>query len=374
MRIAINTRFLLTNKLEGFGWYSYEICKRLVESHPEHTFIFFFDRPYDSQFVFGDNVIPVVLKPAARHAFLFYYWFEFAVTKALTKYKADLFFSPDGYLSLGTKIPQIAVIHDINFAHFPEDLPKMAGKYLNYFFPKFALKAKKIITVSAYSKQDLVTTYGIESSKISVIWNGASDAFVPLSAQQKSDLKSKLTGGKDYFVFVGSLHPRKNVARLIEAYLLFKTNYPDGFDLVIVGENLWKNKGFNVPQTKLQSSIHFTGRLDLDSLTKVMGAASSLVYVPYFEGFGIPLVEAMKCGVPLIAGNKTSIPEVVGDAGILVDPYSVEEITDALCRFYLDPSLQKELSVKSLERGKLFSWDLAAQSVWNEIESLDQNQ
>jgi len=119
MRIAINTRFLLKDKLEGIGWYTYEISKWLVEKHPEHEFIFFFDRPFDKSFIFGKNVTPVVLSPPARHPVLWYLWFEFVIPKALKKYKADLFFSPDGYLSLKTKVKTITVIHDIASFHFP---------------------------------------------------------------------------------------------------------------------------------------------------------------------------------------------------------------------------------------------------------------
>ena len=150
MKIAVNTRFLLSGKMEGFGWYTYEITKRMVEQHPEHEFIFFFDRPFDPKFIFASNVTPVVLNPPARHPVLFIYWFEFAVRRALKKVKADVFFSPDGYLSLRSMIPQISVIHDINFEHFPKDLPWSARAYLRYFFPLFAKKATQIITVSEY--------------------------------------------------------------------------------------------------------------------------------------------------------------------------------------------------------------------------------
>ena len=145
MRIAVNTRFLLNKKMEGFGWYTFEIVKRLVEQHPEHEFYFFFDRPYDERFIFGKNVIPIVLNPPARHPLLFILWFEFSVYRALKKNKIDLFFSPDGYLSLRSKVPQIGVIHDINFEHYPKDLPFSARIYLCYFFPRFVKKAKKII-------------------------------------------------------------------------------------------------------------------------------------------------------------------------------------------------------------------------------------
>ncbi len=130
MRIAVNTRFLLSHKMEGFGWFTYEVVKRLVQNHPEHEFIFFFDRKYDSKYIFGDNVTPVILSPQARHPILFKIWFNYSVTKALKKYKADIFFSPDGYLSLKTEIKQISVIHDLNFEHYPQDLPSWPRKYL----------------------------------------------------------------------------------------------------------------------------------------------------------------------------------------------------------------------------------------------------
>ena len=135
MRIAVNTRFLLKSKLEGFGWFTFETLKRMTMNHPEHEFIFFFDRPYDDKFIFSDNITPVVLPPMARHPILFKIWFNKSVTWALKKYKADVFFSPDGYLSLKTDIPQIGVIHDLNFEHFPNDIPPTPRKYLLKYFP-----------------------------------------------------------------------------------------------------------------------------------------------------------------------------------------------------------------------------------------------
>lgn len=366
MNIAINTRFLLPHKMEGFGWYSYEISKRLVEQHPEHTFYFLFDRKYDERFVFAKNVVPVVLHPQARHPFLFYLWFEFAVTKALKKYHIDVFFSPDGYLSLRTKVAQVATIHDLNFEHYPSDVPKLASKYLRYFFPKFAKKAQHILTVSEYSKEDIAKTYQIDKNKITAIWNGASDLYKPLDKAHQIAIKQQYARGKDYFLFVGSLHPRKNVERLLKAYVDYKTNYPEGYDLVIVGALLWSDvkTNFQLP-ANIEKNVHFTGHLTLEKLVDVMASASCFTYVPYFEGFGIPLVEAMKCGVPIIAGNLTSLPEVVGDAALLVNPFAVEEISQAMEQIYLDKVLRESLAQAGLERSKLFSWDKAAEQVWN---------
>ncbi|MCC6701594.1 MAG: glycosyltransferase family 1 protein, partial [Fluviicola sp.] len=125
MRIGINTRFLLSSKMEGFGWYTFEVVKRMVLAHPEHEFVFFFDRAFDPKFIFAENVKPVVLFPPARHPFLFIWYFDFALKKALKREHIDVFFSPDGYLALGSNVPQVAVIHDLNFEHYPEDIPAL---------------------------------------------------------------------------------------------------------------------------------------------------------------------------------------------------------------------------------------------------------
>lgn len=374
MRIAINTRFLLPSKMEGFGWYTFEIVKRLVENHPEHEFIFFFDRPFDPKFVFAANVTPVVLNPPARHPILFRIWFNYSVRRALKNHKADIFFSPDGFLCLNTNVPQIGVIHDINFEHHPADLPSSARHYLLNYFPKFARKAAHLITVSDYSKQDLCTTYGISPSKITVAWNGASEAFQPLEEQKKQSIRAQYAGGKHYLLFVGALHPRKNVKRLIEAYSNLLSENPDfPYELVVVGEALWKRSGFDLNiEDQVKAHIHFTGHLPLNELASVMGAASIFTFVPYFEGFGIPLVEAMRCGTPILSGNLTSLPEVAGDAALYCDPLSVTDIADKLRELCANEQLQLELSEKGLERSKLFSWEQSAATVWDVLMAVHQ--
>ena len=172
MIIDINCRLLLKNKLEGICWYTFEIVKQLVQQHPEHEFYFLFDRSFHPDFVFAKNVTPIILSPQSRHPFLWYLWFEFSVPKFLKKNNIDLFFSPDGYLSLNTNVKTLLTIHDLNFEHFPEQLPFLTRKYYQYFTPKFCKKADAIITVSQQSKKDIVKQYRIESSKISAIYNG----------------------------------------------------------------------------------------------------------------------------------------------------------------------------------------------------------
>jgi glycosyltransferase involved in cell wall biosynthesis len=371
VRIGINTRFLLTSKMEGFGWYTFEIASRIAVNHPEHEFIFFFDRPFDSKFVFSKNVIPVVVSPPARHPFIYIYWYEVALKRAMKKYKVDMLFSPDGYLSLRSSIPQIAVIHDINFEHFPKDIPWINRIYLTYFFPRFAKKAAKIITVSNYSKQDISNQYGIEKEKIRVIWNGAAPHFKPISAQLIQSVRNEITAGKPYFLFVGSLHPRKNVNRLIEAFVKFKTRTHSDIQLIIVGDYLWNKRSYTISMPKkYESDILFTGHLNADRLAEVVGSAFALTYVPYFEGFGIPLVEAMQCGVPILSGDRTSLPEVAGDAAIYCNPFDAEDIAVKMEDLANKESLRKSLSERAIERSKQFNWDIAAQHCWEEIEQI----
>ncbi len=367
MRIGINARFLLPDRIDGFGRYSEEIIRRLVEMHPEDEFILFFDRPYDPRFIFGENVTPVILGPPARHPILFLVWFEWSIRRALKKYKVDVFFSPDGYLSLSSKIPQIGVIHDINFEHYPKDLPFTARHYLRTFFQRFARKATHVVTVSEYSRQDIIQKYGISPEKVSAFWNSASDDFRPLDVNTQISIRKKYTEGKPYFLFVGTIHPRKNLERLIEAFCAFKQETKSDDQLVIVGVPLWDNFGFTKPPKEIESQIHFTGQLSQVELAHVMAAAKLFVYVPYFEGFGIPLVEAMKCGTPILSGDKTALPEVGGDAVVYCDPFDKTSIVAQMNTLYSDQLALDTLGAKGLERSKLFSWDNTAREIYTII-------
>lgn len=165
MNIGVNTRVLLKGRMEGVARYIYETLSRMVKDHPEDHFFFFFDRPFDPTFVFGDNVTPVVLFPQARHPILWYIYFEWSITRALEKYKIDVFLSPDNSLSLRTKVPTVLVTHDIAYAHFPDHLPKGVLRYCQKYIPKFNRRAEQIIAVSNATKQDLISTFDIDKIK-----------------------------------------------------------------------------------------------------------------------------------------------------------------------------------------------------------------
>lgn len=345
MKIAINCRLLLKNKLEGIGWYSFEIVSRMVKNHPEHDFYLLFDRPYHKDFVLAKNVIPIVLSPQSRHPFLWYLWFEFAVSKFLRKNKIDLFFSPDGYLALKTNVKTILTIHDLNFEHFPKQLPFLTRIYYKYFTPKFCNKAEEIITVSEASKKDIINQYGIESEKISVIYNGANSKYRPIEEYEKKKVKTKYAAGSDYFYFVGSLHPRKNIINLMKGFDQFITQTNTDYKLLIIGEQMWKNKNIKLEFNKLEhkQQILVLGRKEIDELSKITAAATALTFVPHFEGFGIPLAEAMNCHTPIITSDVSCLPEIAGNTAIYANPNDVNSIANAM----------KEMHENSEKREKL---------------------
>lgn len=363
-------RLLLKNKLEGMGWFSYQTLKRITKSNPDVHFVFLFDRPFHEDFLFSDNITPIILSPQARHPFLYYAWFEFSVKNTLNKLKPDLFLSTDGFLSLGAHCKQLPVIHDINFLHNPQDVKPLTRRYYNYFFPRFAKKATRIATVSEYSKKDIAENYGIPASKIDVVYNGINTVFQPINEERKVQTRKKFSYGKPYFLFVGSLHPRKNIIRLLKAFDAFKSETNSDFKLVLAGPQYWGMSELykELENLKSKNDIVFTNRLSDEDLADVMSSAFALTFVPYFEGFGIPLVEAMQSEIPIITSNVTSLPEIAGDAALFVNPYEVNEIKNAMIKLFNSPDLQYDLVARGKIRKNLFSWDRSADLLWESVQ------
>lgn len=372
MKIAVNTRLLLKNKMEGIGIHAFNVLKRMTVNHPETQFLFLFDRKYSEEFIFSSNVTPIVIYPQARHPVLYYWWFEYSVARILNHAKPDIFYSPDGYLSLNTDVPSVPVIHDLNYEHYPKDLPVTESWYYRHFFPLFAAKAQKILTVSEFSKQDISKQYHIDSSKIEVVYNGADSLYKPLEEMEKKEIRNKYARGEDYFLYVSALHPRKNVKRLLEAFDKMKEVANSPIKLLLVGPHYFKNSDMEkvYRDMKFKNDVIFTGRLNVEELSKVMGAAFALVYVSYFEGFGIPLVEAMQCDIPIIASNATSIPEITKDAALIINPFSIESISSGMLELLKNEPLRKNLIELGRERRNFFSWDKTSELTWQSFQSI----
>jgi len=332
MKIAVNARELLKGRMEGIGRYIFETTRQMVLNHPEDEFYFFFDRSYDPSFIFADNITPVVVYPQSRHPILWYIWFEITIPYYLKKYNIDAFYSGDTYLSMKTKVPTLLVCHDVAYKHYPDHIKKIHLDYYERNFAKFHKRADHIVAVSEFTRQDIIKIYDLDPNKITVGYNATPKGFVPINEEGKTKIKSKLTGGNPYFIYVGSLHPRKNVINLIRAFDHFKKTHSTNHKLVLVGRMAWKNEALKEisTATKFRDDIIFTGHLSNENLPKYLASADALTYVSVFEGFGIPILEGMSSGIPVITSNVSSMPEVAGDAALLIDPHDSLSISEGM--------------------------------------------
>jgi len=370
MIIAVNTRLLLQDKLEGIGRFTNETLKIITKNHPEHQFIFIFDRPYSTEFVYSENVTPVVRFPPARHPVLWYLFFEWSIPVVLRKYKADLFLSPDGWLSLRSKVKSLPVIHDLNFFHLPEFIPWHLRLYYGYFFPRFVRKASRIATVSQFSREDIASRFSYDPLKIDVVYNGANAKFKPIAEQEQVQTREDFSGGCPYFLFIGLIHPRKNLTNLITAFDGFKQSVDSNVKLLVVGSRKWWTPDMQeaLESSNFRKDIIFTGRVKDADLMNILASALALVYASHFEGFGIPILEAMYCDVPVITSAVSSLPEVGGDAVLYVDPTSVDSIRQAMMAMFCNVSLRKDLIDKARIQREIFTWEKTADLLWKSIE------
>lgn len=369
MRIAINTRFLMPGQLEGYGYFIQEICRRMVQSHPQHEFIFIFDRPFDRRFIFSENVRGIVSGPPARHPVLWKLWYDIKLPYLLKKYKADLFFSPDGFCSLNTNVPQCMVVHDLAFLHFPTHLPAPQSWYLKRYTPRFLEKANLLTTVSEFSKTDIIAQYNIDPAKIKVVYSAAKGIFHPINDSEKAAIKEKYSAGKDYFIYTGAIHPRKNLMNLLRAFSIFKKKLQSNFKLIIAGRLAWQNDSFkkSLSSYKYRDDVVMTGYIPEAELTGLMGAAYGLTYISKWEGFGVPVLEAMRSGVPVITAKGSAMQEIAGDAALYADPDNVEEIASVMMTLYKDESLRARLIEKGYKVEPGFTWDRSADLVWEAL-------
>ena len=361
-RIALNARLLVAKKLEGIGWFTHECFSRIIASHPEHEFLLLFDRHPDTFFDYGSHAQMKCLWPPARRPFLYDLWFDVSVARALSQWRADIFVSTDGFLSRRSSIPQIAVMHDLNFMHHPEWMPHREAQYYRRRFPQFSKIASRLITVSAYSKHDLAQEFDLNLDKIDVVPNAPAVDYRILEDSVKLDQRRRWAAGNAYFIFVGSLHPRKNIEGLLQAFSCYQLEGGQA-SLVVAGSSMWTEEMRQTPD------VFWTGRLTREDLALAMGGALGLVYLPWFEGFGVPIVEAFASGVPVIASNRTAIPEVCGGAEIaLVEPDDARGTGYWMLQLEIDSTLRDSAIKRGLKRAKTFSWDHSAKLLWESIE------
>ena len=262
------------------------------------------------------------------------------------------------------KIPTILTVHDLRFIHMPKTYNRARYWFLRFTVPYSLRLTSRIIAVSENTKNDLVRFFKIPSEKIDVSYNPISSNLVSTNNDIKSiEMKKKLSLPDKFILYVGNLEPRKNLERLLKAFILVgpKINYK----LVILGKPEWGIDAlFNiVKQNNLGNDVIFTGYVDEDDLYSVYRLASLLAFPSLHEGFGIPVIESMACGIPVLTSNVSALPEVAGDAAMLINPYSVQSIADGILAILTDEKLQYHLIEKGYERIKVFNRNKSAKAV-----------
>ena len=369
MTIAVNTRFL-SGEPEGYGYYIREVFSRISRANPGHRFIFIFDREPSRDFGWPENVQTVILPPPARHPILWKWWYDFRLPGLLKKNGADLFVSPDGFCSTRSRLPQVLVIHDLDFIHHPRFNRKSHIYYYRRYIPRCIAKARRLVTVSEFSKKDIIEHYPQASGKTEVIHNGVSDRFRPLSLEKKMEVKEKYTQGREYFLYAGSIHPRKNLLNLLKAFSIFKKRQQSSMKLVIAGRQAWMSRPFvdSLKTYKYREDVILTGYVEETELPFLMAAAYAFVYPSLLEGFGLPVLESMACGVPAITSENSAMQEIAGDAARYVDPTDPASIASELMHLYKDEDLRSRLSAIGLHRAAEFDWEKTASRLWQVIQ------
>jgi glycosyltransferase involved in cell wall biosynthesis len=365
MNIAINARFLLTNYMEGYGNYIYELFTRVAYLQPTNQFFLILDRPYEKKLDLPTNCKIIVVTPAARHPLLWHYWYNVKVPQCLKKIKANLFISPDGFCSLTTKVPQITVIHDLAFLQHTDAIPKSHLWYYKRYTPKFIAKSTHVVTVSEFSKADIIQNYKTKTDKIDVVYNAANALYQPLPYAMHRIIKEKYTDGKNYFICVTSIHPRKNILHLLKAFSIFKKWQKSNMKLVLIGRLAWKNNAFEklLATYKYKEDVSVLGYLPTPEVAALVGAAYCAIYPSLMEGFGVPILEAMQCEVPLITSNNSGMLEAGGDAAFYANPNKIEEIAAQMQLVYKDENLRSEKIKLGIQHVQQFNWDISAKKM-----------
>ncbi|HEY5885763.1 MAG TPA: glycosyltransferase family 1 protein [Pyrinomonadaceae bacterium] len=263
--------------------------------------------------------------------------------------------------------PVVVSIHDLSFEHLPQTFKRRSRMQLRLTVRRSARKASQVITLSNHARADIINTYRINPEKVTAIPLAAPSHFGPVSDDNELQLVKQTYGiNGPYILFVGSVQPRKNLARLLHAYSLLRRNGPTGKlpKLVIAGKLAWlfEDTLRTIDELNLTDSVVMTGYVRDVDLPALYSGARCFVYPSYFEGFGLPPLEAMQCGTPVVVGNQTSLPEVVGDAAQSVNPFDVEDIALGIRKVIMDDAWRSTLQTRGLERARLFTWQTTARN------------
>lgn len=362
MKIGIDIRSAAGNKA-GKGWLTYHIVQNLLKLDLDNQYILYTQDGIPA-FAGYKNAEMRIIKGKSI------FWHR-NVIKDAKREELDIFVAPSSYIIpafLPKSIKSIIFVHDLVAFLFPNNHNKKAVLIERMLLKRALKKATMVMTISENTKRDIVSFFNYPEEKIKIAYCSAGENFKPLNKEELDAFAKETELPKNFFLAVGTLEPRKNYVNLIEAFNIFSKKYSD-FHLLIVGGLGWKYEEIHekIKKLYLQKKVHLLGYISEKSLVKLYNLSKALVFPSIYEGFGIPPLEAMKCGCPVIASYTSSIPEVVGDAGILINPGEPVEIAAAMAKIINNQNLRAELKNKSLLQSKKFSWESSAKKLLNVI-------
>lgn len=354
MRIGIDVRSLSRPKT-GIGYYTYNLVKNLLIIDNQNEYFLYSCRDFDCELLKSFKNVTVRISKFKIGTL----WVQIVLPFLLARDKLDIFHSTEAMAPLFVNCPVVVTVLDLIPILFPKGHDPKANLAAK-LYPLVFKRAQKLISISDNTKRDLIRVMGMPAAKIKTIYLSANrEIYHPVEDHVAlSAIKSKYGLGEKYVLTVGVLSPRKNVGRLVEAYDRARIALAEKIDLVVAGPPGWQYEEVyeTVDKLGLKASVHFLGAVPLEDLPGLYNAAEMLVYPSLYEGFGLPVVEAMACGIPVITSNLSSLPEVAGDAALLVDPYNVAELAEVMARLLEDNKLRAEMVERGLKRAELFSW------------------
>lgn len=370
MKIGIDAR-MYGSGFTGIGRYTYELIRNLAEMDKENEYVVFLRKEAFDTFEPPNERFTKVLADFPHYSFAE----QTGFLKLLNQTELDLMHFCHFNAPVRYNKPYIVTIHDLTLSFFP-------GKKMNSFWRRFAYrmvlksvtgKAQKIIAVSEHTKKDLMEVMNIPSERIEVIYNGVNPEFAEPSKTSRPDLMKKLGLQKPYFLYTGVWRDHKNIVGMIKAFSEINEELGHQYNLVITGRH---NPSYHeIPDTvkemKLEEDVHLVGLVDEDDLSALYQSALAYVFPSYYEGFGLPPLEAMQCGTPVAASDKSAIPEVCGEGNALFfDPYDIADMKEKMRIIATDASVRQRLVDRGFERVKDFNWGKMAEAVLHVYQSI----
>ncbi|MDD2646844.1 MAG: glycosyltransferase family 1 protein [Patescibacteria group bacterium] len=369
MRIGIDCRTILNpdhGEGAGIGHYTYQLVRHLLMIDKKNDYFLFFDRSIEKRRLdkFKKENVFIKFFPFSQYKrFLPSSYSNFLTSANLMKFKLDVFHSPALNLPLAYPGNTIVTAHDLAIYKFPELYTNRQASSLKNVIPQIVQKAKKIIAVSQTTKKDLIDLLQVDKDKIKVIYHGLDKRFLRNTSRQDIDrVKNKLNIKGEYLLFLGTLEKRKNIIRIIEAYERLREKINNGYKLVLAGSPGFGFKEIKkkTSQSKYKNDIIVTGYIMPDDVDPLFEGAKIFIFPTLYEGFGLPVIEAMADRVPVITSNISSLPETSGGNALLVDPYNVSEIYRAILEILTKPGLTQELRREGIKWVAQFDWEATA--------------